>query len=117
MHGPIILARFTFYLMEVVEHVEDLPDPGVEPDDVPVLLEHLVAGEEFDARLARDEGAAPQQGDGGRPRGQPLPPGQAVEDPDGQDGRCALVKPLHVASCLFTKQTTFAWSRSYLYTK
>ena len=91
---PLLLL--SFYLIEVVQHVKDLPDPGVEPDDVPVLLEHLVAGEESDARLARDEGAAPQQGDGGRPRGQPLPPGQAVEDPDGQDGREALVKPLHV---------------------
>ena len=82
--------------MEVVEYVEDLPDPGVEPNDVPVLLEHLVAGEEFDARLAWDKRAASQEGYGGRPRGQPLPPGQAVEDPDCQDGREALVKPLHV---------------------
>ena len=93
--------------MEVVEYVEDLPDPGVEPNDVPVLLEHLVAGEEFDARLARDERAATQQGDRGRPRGQPLPPGQAVEDPDGQDGREALVKPLHVTkrcSVLFSSK-------------
>ena len=93
--------------MEVVQHVKDLSDPGVEPDDVPVLLEHLVAGEESDARLARDEGAAPQQGDGGRPRGQPLPPSQAVKDPDGQDGREALVEPLHVTkrcSVLFSSK-------------
>ena len=82
--------------MEVVQHVKDLPDPGVEPDDVPVLLEHLVAGEQSDARLAWDEGTATQQGDRGRPRGQPLPSSQAVKDPDGQDGREALVKPLHV---------------------
>ena len=67
--------------MEVIEDVKDLPDSRVEPYDVAVLLVHLVTREQPDARPARDEGQASQQGNRGRTRGEPLLPDQAIQKP------------------------------------
>lgn len=46
--------------MEVIQYVKGLPDSEVEPNNVPILLVHLITREEFKARLARDEGRASQ---------------------------------------------------------
>ena len=58
------------YLIEVVQD-DELPDTGLKPHDVAVLLAHFVAREETEADLLRvDEGHAAQNGDRGWARRQ-----------------------------------------------
>ena len=50
--------HFKIYLMKVIQYINGLPKSGVKPNDISVLLVHLVAQKQLHAGLARDEGQA-----------------------------------------------------------